>query len=173
MPVFLKDVKAELQQFGRSVRKGEYRKQFRVSERQLVKKANLRNRSITYKTVVAGETNNYTVYVQFFGIDFREEPNNANTWLSVDVDGKKWWYRAPSARKNPVHLKCSDPDFRFRFEKPLFDAGGLIGTFRKYKRKTPPPPVGRPYANPDDLLGFCKHIWSLLRWLQAKGLMTE
>lgn len=65
------------------------------------------------------------------------------------------------------------PDFRFTWEKPLYDHKGLIGRWRKYIRKTPPPPKGHPYRNPDDKLGFDKHTWSVLFALKGSGRITE
>jgi hypothetical protein len=166
MPVYLKQVQQQLRQFGRQPKK--YPK-YRVSK--AVLRGSPRTKSLSIKAVVHGETNNYMVHVQFFKVDFSEE--KVEGYKKIDIDGETWYYDVPSVRENPVNLKCSDPDFRFRFEKELYDNGGLIGNWRRYTRKTPPPPVGRPYANPEHLMGFCKHIWSLLDYLNRTGVLTE
>ena len=166
MPVYLKDVKRELRKFGRQA--GKY-PTYRVSK--LTPFGSEITKSVSYKVVVHGETNNYQVNVQFFKVFYSgdKKPN----YLPVNAEGEKVYYRVPTTRSNPVHLKCSCPDFRFRFEKELFDAGGLVGNWRRYTRKTPPPPAGYPYANPEHYLGFCKHIWSALDHLKSKGLVKE
>ena len=64
-------------------------------------------------------------------------------------------------------------DFRFMFEYPLFRKKGLIGTYRRYTRQTPPPPVGYPFKNPDEYLGFCKHIWNLIGSLKKRNLVKD
>jgi DNA gyrase subunit B len=65
------------------------------------------------------------------------------------------------------------PDYRFRWEKPNYDAGALIGRWRPYTRKTPKPPLGYPYANPFNLPGFCKHIYAMLSILNRLGRVRE
>lgn len=64
-------------------------------------------------------------------------------------------------------------DFRFYWEYPLYKKKGLIGTFRRYSRKTLPPPEGRPYKNVTEQLGFCKHIWNLLVAFRTRGDIRE
>lgn len=166
MPVYLKDVSRELRQFGRMATKYPT---YRVTK--LTPLGSDITKSVSYKAVVTGETNNYQVNVQFFKVFYSDDKKDG--YLPVDVDDKKLYYRPPTVRSNPVHLKCSCPDFRFRFEKELYDAGGLVGNWRRYTRKTPPPPVGYPYANPEHYLGFCKHTWSVLDHLKSKGLVKE
>lgn len=168
MPLYLKDVKRELRQF----RKGAPTKYpiYRVTS--LTTVGSEVTKSVSHKAVVSGETNNYQLNVQFFKVFYSDTKKDDN-YLPVQADGERAFFRVPTVRNNPVHIKCSCPDFRFRFEKQLYDAGGLVGNWRRYTRLTPPPPVGYPYANPDNYLGFCKHVWSLLDHLKAKGLIKE
>lgn len=166
MPIYLKDVKAELRKFGRTASKYP---QYRVSK--LQSRASNITKSVSYKAIVRGETDNYMVHVQFFNVIFSKDKKP--DYVPVKVDDELWYYRVPTIRSNPVHIKCSDPDFRFRFEKELYDNSGLVGNWRRYTRKTPPPPAGRPYVNPEHWMGFCKHIWSFLLYLQNAGLLKE
>ncbi len=166
MPVFLKDVKKELRSFGRQA--GKY-PIYRVSK--VTPLGSAITKSVSYKAVVTGETNNYQVNIQFFKVLFQE--NKKDGFGKIMADGVNMFYKTPTVRANPVHIKCSCPDFRFRFEKELYDAGGLVGNWRRYQRKTPPPPVGHPYANPEHWLGYCKHVWSVLDFLKDKELVKE
>jgi len=51
--------------------------------------------------------------------------------------------------------------------------GGQIGgwMFKRYIRKTPPPPVGRPYANPALIPTLCKHLVFLVNILRERDLI--
>jgi hypothetical protein len=111
----------------------------------------------------------YLVYVYFQGVDYKEE-RDAKHKFPVDVLGKLYWYSPIDINTSTVRVKCSDPDFRYRFEKELYDVGALIGNWRRYK---PVPNSGRPPANPQERLGFCKHIWSLLNLLKKQGKIYE
>lgn len=166
MPVYLKDVKQELRKFGRQAAKYPV---YRVAK--ITPFGSEITKSVSYKMVVNGETNNYQLNLQFFKVQYSD--SKTADMKPIDSEGSKLFYKVPSVRNNPVHIKCSCPDFRFRFEKELYDAGGLVGNWRRYTRKTPPPPVGYPYANPKHLLGFCKHVWSALDYLRTKGLVKE
>ena len=163
MPLFVSDIKSEMKQFPRTV------KQYpRLKIKSLEEVFMVGVKSLLYKSVIEGETDDYLTTVRFFNIEINETKTKQFTEI-VKVGDKIKYFKSPGVRSNPVMLKCSCPDFRFRWEKPLFDNKGLIGNWRKYERKTPPPPIGWPYANPDDLVGFCKHIWSLLNALRDSG----
>jgi hypothetical protein len=168
LPVYLKDVRDELKAFGRNPNKYD---KYRVTQVQF--RGSEITKSISYKAVVVGATNNYLVHIQFFKVDFLDEDPEKEGYKKITVDGETRWYKTPSVRSNPVNIKCSDPDFRFRFEKELYDNNGLIGNWRRYTRKTPPPPVGRPYANPKHLMGYCKHVNSLIYHLKNTGNLRE
>ncbi len=108
----------------------------------------------------------YRVAIQFFEVKFSDKKSKFFSEI-VTVGGKVKFREVPNVKSNSVKLKCSCPDFRFRFEKELFDHKGLIGRFQKYTRKTPPPPEGHAFANPDELMGYCKHIHIFLKRLKA------
>lgn len=86
---------------------------------------------------------------------------------------KSIFHRVPSAKTNPVTLRCQCQDFRHRFENQLAQEGGLVGGPRKYTRKTPKWPVGYPEVNSTDKLGICKHINSFLLALKDRGEMKN
>jgi len=76
--------------------------------------------------------------------------------FAVDVD------RGASLSSGVFVHNC--PDFRYRFEKPLYDVGSLIGNWRRYRRR-----VGAtrtmPPVNPRQIPGYCKHVYSLVQAL--------
>lgn len=168
MPQFLRDIRDELKDFPRN-----HRKYPRLRIRSFESKAVIHTRSIIYRAAVMGETANYVTSIQFFDIDFFDEKDKKDHPLPVKVHGKIHYHQVPSVGRNTVLLKCSCPDFRFRWEKPLFDNGALIGQWRKYTRVTPPPPVGLPHANPEELMGYCKHVNSLLFALKDSGYVQS
>lgn len=129
--------------------------------------------SIQYSCIVIGSKGDeYKNTIQVYDIDFEKNLKNIedekdNWLLGKTIEGKKIYHSIPSL-ENRVKLKCQCTDFRFKWEYPLALSknGSLIGSYRKYKRKTPPPPVGYPYANPDNIVGVCKHLYNFLRHLQ-------
>ena len=110
----------------------------------------------------------YDVYIEFQKIKFADEGSDEiqtdGTWAKIDYRGEEFYYRKPEVDVNPVRIKCTCFDFRFRFEEPDYKAGLLYGgTYHRYVRKTPSPEKGgRPYANPEKMVGFCKHVYACI-----------
>ena len=126
-------------------------------------------KKVTYKATIVGESDTYVCSIQFLGINFEDAPTQSATEDAQDSKGQAVFFEKPFAERTPVKLKCSCTDFRFRTEKPLHDKKSLIGNWRKYIRKTPPPPLGRPFVNPDNIPNFCKHVNSLMKSLKIQG----
>ena len=127
-------------------------------------------KSITYKSVVKGEhKEDYITFIQFFGVLF-ENTKKGKFTEPAKVGKELRFHPKPSVIGNKVNLKCSCQDFRFVWEFPLFEKQALIGRFRKYIRV---PGSTRPPRNPDDLMGLCKHVWSMLNALNKSGTITE
>jgi hypothetical protein len=125
-------------------------------------------KAVMYKGTVQGEDLEYPVYIQFKGVEFTEEEKPGSIpFEATDRTGgsKMAFYTVPELNKNPVSLKCQCFDFRFMWEKPLYDKKSLIGQFRRYVRKT----TTYPPKNPEGILGACKHIFSFLSALQESG----
>lgn len=111
----------------------------------------------------------YDVYIEFQQIKFASEENqdeikSDGTWAKLDYKGVTYYYQKPVSTINPVRIRCSCMDFIMRFEEPNYRQGLLYGgTYHKYTRKTPPPEKGgRPYVNPEKIVGFCKHIYACI-----------
>lgn len=121
----------------------------------------------------ARKPSHYDVYLEFNQVNFAHEGDDIplnNTWQVLEYKGVKYFFEKPRIDKNPVRVKCACDDFRFRFEKECWEAKILYGgTYRRYHRLTPPPPEGRPYANPLKVPGMCKHIYNSIVRSQTEG----
>lgn len=133
--------------------------------------------SLTFKAVVSSQFPGsrdpddipYITFVQFFDVLYEDKKKGKFT-VPAKVGGTLKYHKVPSITGNRVALKCSCQDFRFVWEFPLFENDSLIGRFRKYTRV---PGSTKPPRNPDDLQGFCKHVWSLLNALNRAGSIKE
>lgn len=165
MPLLLSKVYSGLSAFGRNP--GSYPP---LRMKRLDTLASPGIKSIMYKSVMEGETSDYLTYVQFFELEYNAKKDKDFT-EAEKVAGKIMYHKKPSIAKNPVALKCSCTDFRFCFEKELFDNKGLIGNWRKY---TPvAPPSGRPPKNPGHHVGTCKHSHNLVSVLKSNGRIVD
>jgi hypothetical protein len=159
-------------------------------------------RTLNFKGIVKSEgtsdksLSNYLVQVQFYGVAFTKEKKEG--YIPIKIGSALWYYRTPTVRTNPVALKCQCEAYRFYFEKWMYDNRANIGNYRRYNakkidkengvdtggetyytlgpgyvRKTPAPPDGRPYLNPDGLMGYCKHLHNFLMALKNGKLIGE
>lgn len=72
----------------------------------------------------------------------------------------------PELDKNPVRVSCSCPAYYYYFWYANKQAKAHSrGNLRPYIRKTPPPPAGLPYKNPDKIPGLCKHLIAFSNYL--------
>jgi len=90
--------------------------------------------SIRYKGIVQGRSDKYVVQANFFDVEYSDNQTVLHT-MPCRINRKLYWHKQVTFRDNPVKLKSSDPDFRFRFEKELFDKKALIGNWRRYDAK--------------------------------------
>lgn len=166
MALLLNQIKADMSKFPRDPKKYP---RLRIRRGTLESTAWFGVRSLMFKSIIEGETDNYLTYVQFFDVNYQDRADKKHTEIAKSGRVVQY-YKRPDIRENKVHIKCSCEDFRFRWEYPLHKNGGLIGRYRNYTRLTPPPSQGgAPYANEDERLGFCKHVWSLLLALRESG----
>lgn len=165
MAVLLNRVYSGLTSFGRNV--SSYP---RLRMKKLETLASPGIKSIMYKSVMEGETDDYLTYIQFFDLEYSDVKDDQFTEAET-VAGKVKFHKKPSVATNPVALKCSCTDFRFCFEKELFDNKGLIGAWRKYIPVKPP--SGRPPKNPKHVMGMCKHTHNLINILKSNGRVVS
>lgn len=180
MPIKLVRSKEELRRFGRKT--SDYPKLSLVGEIDIIPEPGLG--AVSFAANIKSETDPsdfYRVRIRFLDVKFYNG-KQANT-VEVEYRGEKKYMLVPAVRVNDTQQKCACFDFRFNFEKQLYDKQALIGNWRRYKRKTPPSvrpakpknpnPIGHDFKNPDNYKGFCKHLWSLLNILKDKGLVRE
>jgi len=138
--------------------------------RTFVTQASPGTKQVMYKGTVQGEEMEYPVYVQFRQVEFSDEEKEGFVpYETKDREGNPImkYYKIPELDHNNVALKCQCSDFRFFWEFPLYRVGSLIGSFRRYVRKT----TTRPPKNPDNIVGYCKHLFSLIQALKASNLV--
>lgn len=180
MPMLLKNMKNELKKFRPDAPKS-YPK-LRVTK--IESTAAFGIKSVTYKSIVKSEESSkkYITFVRFFDVDFSDKKDEKHQ-IPSKVRNILKYYGPHKVNKNRVQVKCSCEDFRFAFEYQNSLESALIGRFRKYKRKTPPPtrpsnptnpnPLGKDFVNPDNHQGYCKHIHSLLLALKNNEKLQE
>lgn len=157
MPLPLKKLATDLKKFGRDPK--DYP---RLGVKGLESKLFVGTKAIMFRGTVLGETDKYPVLIQFFGLNVGTEKSD-KTPVAAKVEKNLWYHSKPSISQNPISIKCGCQDFRFTFEYPLHKNKSLIGNYRKY---TPVAGSNRPPRNPKDLLGYCKHIYSMLAALK-------
>lgn len=127
-------------------------------------------KNLLFRAIMKGKSaSSYITMIMFNGIEFVEKKDKDHT-LPVAIDGKMYYAQVPDLWKNTIRFKDTCPDFRFRFEKELYDVGAMIGNWRRY---TKVPGSTRGPVNPDNRLGYCKHIFSLLTQLKRMGYIKE
>jgi hypothetical protein len=123
----------------------------------------------------------YLVTVEFQDVKFKEA-ESAHFSLKWKMGKREVFTGKPSISSKPVMIKCQCRDFVSRWEYPLSKKGGLWpnNVFTKYTRKTkfnpmlpPHPTQNPPYANPDEKMGYCKHIKNLLNFLVDSDLIQN
>ena len=177
MPISLDKCKADMKKY---VRKTKDYPKLSVTHVESVPAPGIK--SLMFKAVVLGETDNYTSYIQFFKVDYNEKQDKDFTVPAL-VASSTVFHKKPSLKANPVFLYCSCEDFRFRWMKPLYDNKGLLGNWKRYSRVTAPPPKGHTYLNPqadglkpqnaDSYTGYCKHIFNLLGNLKNSSQVVD
>lgn len=76
--------------------------------------------------------------------------------------------KASSARDRCLaNCQCSDYYYRWWFGNKKHKAHDGAN-YKKYVRKTPPPPQGLPHKNPNNVPGICKHLVFLAKYLRKK-----
>jgi len=111
--------------------------------------------------------------IQLFGVNVaqtKEELTGKIITLS-DPATKKTYYMNPIRQgESGIRVSCNCPSLRFDFSYELLQQGALGRKFIPYTRKTPPPPLGRPYRNPNHIPGACKHILRLFTLMSNTGM---
>jgi len=104
----------------------------------------------------------YRVSLQFKNVSFDEIEGPGN--LKIVYKGYTFYVR-PVTRDHDVNVRCSCPDFRFRW--------GYYDQVNKalYGAKYPPPRSKTRPANPWKIPALCKHILKVVEYLYVKGFL--
>ena len=128
-------------------------------------------KTVLFQLAMRGVTQNqvtHRVNILFTGIDVKTEPTNGH--LEIKDNTGTYYFAKPTANGSIARVRCTCHDFYFTCGIWDFNTGALFGDKpRPYKRKTPPPPKGWPYRNPDKIPGTCKHIFNAIKFLQSSG----
>ena len=114
----------------------------------------------------------YKVSIQFFGMDCVDVQSRARPMPLKLQDGKTVYCQQFSYQDTPVLVRCTCPDFRFVWSWWDNSIRSLLGPPKHYTRKTPPPPAGRPFANPVKTPGLCKHLIEFSLRLNQEGIVA-
>lgn len=111
---------------------------------------------------------NHKVVIMFSGLKFSDK--SFRNCLQVEYKGSTYYIEKPKLSKTTIRVRCSCKDFYFCFSLWDYQTRCIVGPKpKKYTRKTPAPPVGRPYRNPKKFPGLCKHVFNALEYLKSKG----
>ena len=113
----------------------------------------------------------YEVRIEFRKVEFADEPLKAdNTWSMIEYKGEKYFFEKPRIDTNPISIRCTCKDFEMRGSYEAQRVGILYGgNPPRYVRKTPRPPEGRPYVNPEHHPMMCKHIYASITRSLTEG----
>lgn len=157
-----------------------------------------RNKELLFMANMQGENDKYLTKIRFGKLTGKvTDETRPDTVKVKDANDNVLYVDPPNLNKNPVDISCTCDDFRFNFEAQLYKGGKhllnkhtgkgkQVGNkakgFTKYDRETPPfrrpnrpenpNPDGRDFKNPDNVLGYCKHIHSLMKFLVDRDLVS-
>lgn len=126
------------------------------------------NQMIKCEADVMSNGMEYSSIIEFSEVQFVEEETTPGA--SVEVVGtnfRKYQIRPLSMEGNNAHVRCSCPDFIYRFAFYDYQRDCLYGPLPpKYVRKTQRPPV-----NPTKSIGMCKHLHAVVERLKREGVI--
>lgn len=101
----------------------------------------------------------YAVLMVFKELDIERERDELHP-IGIEILPGQWgFFERPSASGTRVGVVCTCPDYYFTWWKWNKNNGAFASVnMPAYQRTTPKPPVGRPYKNPNQEMGVCKHI---------------
>lgn len=135
-----------------------------------------RTKQLIIKAQSLGTSSNtiYNTSIVAHGVEYKDEQSKEAP-LTVSLgNGDYKFIEQLSLSNTHVSIRCSCKDFYFMWSHWNKEEHSLMGRpFPKYKRKTPAPPEGRPYVNPGEYPGLCKHLQVLVDKLNKEGLIKK
>lgn len=122
-------------------------------------------KTLFVKAEARNETRHYFPMVLFKDVDYSPTNRIVNIRGS---DGKDYRFNKLSLENNDILVRCSCPDFTYRFSYYNYVDNSLYG-------KKPKPYIakgtGHP-ANPLQLEGMCKHIMKMIKAIRDSGAIS-
>lgn len=117
-------------------------------------------KTIVFKGLAENQGKHYNSIIMFKEVDF-----NGN--INVMGDNGPFNIKILTPEQDVV-LRCSCPDFHWRWNFENYEVKSLYGRVRKkYNAK-----LGLWEANPQHMEGMCKHLWKLTLALRDSGLLA-
>jgi hypothetical protein len=116
---------------------------------------------------------NYLVTAKFLEVNFSDDAMTLDTPQRFFGSGNNVYYaEMPTIKNNKVMLRCQCQDFIHTWSVALAKNNGLwpnSTAWTPYTRLTPISMTRYPVKNPDDRMGYCKHVETLLASLIKNG----
>ena len=127
--------------------------------------------ALLVRAAVRGEEMTYNSRMLFRDVEYRDA--DSDIVVTFKATNGEDYHIVPVFRDlHDVELSCTCMDYAWRFWMQNFQQDTQFGKGpNPYRRKTPPPPDGRPYANPEEVAGMCKHLIKLSDHLQQIGIL--
>jgi hypothetical protein len=125
-------------------------------------------RTLYVRGLAQNEGREYNSAVVFKGVKYHPS-DDARGLVALAAEGKRFLLEPLSLERNQVLVRCSCPDFHWRFQHFDYVDHSLQGPNRKpYEAKYRPGS-----ANPMEQAGICKHVMAMMRDLRNSGLLEE
>ena len=127
-------------------------------------------KSLLFQLQCYGETekSEHIVNLQFSGLEYSETPTDKDHFQKITYKDEDYYMTKPTVT-TPVTVRCSCSDFTYRWAYPDWLKKCLFGSKpKKYIRK-----IGstRPPVNPENIPGYCKHVFQAQSYLRVHGYM--
>lgn len=120
-------------------------------------------RTLLVRAASLNENRQYKTMILFRNVNYR--PQGEGRLIQIERAGRQYFLEQLEANGNDVLLRCSCPDFNWRFQHFNFEDRSLYGRDREPYDGQPPP------ANPQEMPGMCKHLMKLVEVLTAGGVI--
>jgi len=122
-------------------------------------------RTLFVKGLAQNENKEYKTIVLFKNVKYHE--NKMPSLVSISTDAGHVFMERMQLEKNDILLRCTCPDFKWRFNYFDHVDKSLYGRKRaKYEAKFNPGS-----ANPQEMPGMCKHLIKMMKTLIESGLI--
>ncbi len=118
----------------------------------------------------------YEVTFLFHEVSYQDEKDELHDLGIQIMPGTVQYIQRPSYSLTPCAVGCMCADFCWTWAHYVNDRGSGAAALSYYPstgyiRKTPPPPRGRPWRNPNRTASICKHLMIAGRQLSQRGFL--